>query len=115
MSKNKSGNCPKQNKTTQLKCAFSNAVHKIVEPNWQKTKAERSKLGVVRFTDAQKIELFNQIMQLDKTSSQIITTSKFNKRLAKRKYLALVAEGKLPKQKTTLAQWIAMQNKMEVA
>ena len=109
MSKNKTGKRPAQNKTTQLKCKFSNEVHKLLEPNWNKTKEERTKLGVVRFTDAQKIELFNNISLLHNESSKRITTSKFKKRAAKRKYLALVAEGKVPKQKTTLTQWLEMQ------
>lgn len=103
------------NKATQLKCAFSNAVHKILEPNWNKTNAEKRKAGVVRFSDAKKIELFNEIMALHGVNSNQIGAYKFNKREAKRRYLKMVAEGKTPKQKTTLAQWIAMQNQLKTA
>lgn len=103
------------NKVTQLKCAFSNAAHKIFDPYWNMTNAEKRKQGVVRFSDAKKIELFDQLMALHSENSNRISTARYNKRAAKRRYLKMVEEGKTPKQKTSLAQWIAMQNQLKTA
>ena len=101
-------------KVQQLKAQFSNATHKIISPNYNMTIAERRKLGVVRFTNEQKIEMFDKIMQLHNEISSRISYTRYDKRAAKRKYLAMVAEGKTPKQKTTLTQWIQMQKEKEV-
>lgn len=110
----KSTNKP-NSKVQQLKAQFSNSVHKILDPHFNKTSAEKRKLGVVRFTDAQKIEMFNEVANIHSEISSRISTTRFNKRAAKRRYLKMVEEGTLPKQKTTLAQWIAMKNESAVA
>lgn len=101
-------------KVQQMKAQFSNATHRILDPHWNKTNVERRKAGVVRFTNEQKIEMFDKIMQLHKEINMRISDVRFNKRAAKRKYLAMVAEGKTPKQKTTLIQWIEMQKQKEL-
>ena len=98
------------NKVKQLKCAFSNAVHKILEPNFDKKVSERKRNN---FSNEQKLEMFDKIMSLHNESSNRIAIHRFNKRSAKRKYLKMMEEGKLPKQKTTLAQWIEMQKLKE--
>jgi hypothetical protein len=98
------------NKVTQLKCAFSNAVHKLLVPDYNKKESERKK---VNFSNEQKLEIFDQIMALHNEGSKRISQHRFNKRAAKRKYLKMIEEGKLPKQKTTLSQWIEMQKVKE--
>lgn len=93
-------------KNTQLKLSFSNAVHKIVNPNYNKPNSERK---AVKFSNEEKIAMFDKIVSMDNEISNRISTSKFRKRQLRRKYEKMLAEGKQPKQKTTLAQWIKMQ------
>ena len=69
------------NKVKQLKCAFSNAVHKILEPNFDKKVSERKRNN---FSNEQKLEMFDKIMSLHNESSNRIAIHRFNKRSAKR-------------------------------
>lgn len=121
----------KQNKVNQLKCQFSNAVHKILQPDYDKTNKERGEIDFAKrksfaklspsekevFLEKekeQKLEMFDKIMSIYNELNKRISSTRYKKRAAKRKYLKMKEEGKLPKQKTTLAQWIEMQKNQVV-
>jgi len=94
-----------KNKTTNptviIKCKFSNDIHKILEPNLGIKKSERWKFrDKNKFTDAQKIEMFDQIMALHSSCSSELTNYQFEKRNKKRIHVARVARGYNFKKKT---------------
>lgn len=84
------------NPTMMIKSTFSNAVHKILEPNidiknserWRGQYRERYKL-----TDKQKIELFDKINELHRLSSNELTAYQFDRREKKRIHKARVERG----------------------
>ena len=98
------------NPAMNMKCKFSNAVHKILEPNvgikrserWRKENREK-----YNFTDAQKLEMFNQILALHNEISKEIVSYQFDKREKKRVQKARVERGYVAKKKTKLADYLA--------
>ena len=97
----------KLNPTTTIKCEFSNEVHKILEPNYDVKQRDRWKLrDKNKFTDAQKIEMFDQIMKLHQVCSSNLTGYQFDKREKKRIHAARVARGYKFKTKTKKADWL---------
>ena len=84
----------KQNPTTAIKCKFSNAVHRLLEPNINIKKSQRwSKYDSYKFTDKQKLEMFETIMKLHYECSNELTSYQFEKREKKRIHKARVERG----------------------
>jgi hypothetical protein len=84
------------NPTMIIKSTFSNAVHKILEPNIDIKKSERWR-GQHReryqLTNKQKIELFDKIVSLHHKSSNELTSYQFDRREKKRIHKARVERG----------------------
>lgn len=84
------------NPTMMIKSSFSNAVHKILEPNIDIKKSERWRSknnDKYKLTDKQKIELFDQIELLHRNSSNELTAYQFDRREKKRIHKARVERG----------------------
>ena len=90
----------KQNPTTTIKCKFSNAVHKVLEPNIDIKRSQRwSKREVYNLTDKQKLEIFDKILSLHGECSNELTNYQFDKREKKRIHKARVERGYVFKKK----------------
>lgn len=77
-----------------IKSTFSNAVHKILEPNIDVKKSQRwRKSDKYKLTDKQKIELFDKIELLHRKSSEELTSYLFDRREKKRIHKARVERG----------------------
>ena len=88
------------NPTTMIKCKFSNEAHKILFPNYAVKASERWKLrDKNKFTDAQKLEMFDQIMSLHNTCSAELVSYQRDKRGKKNVQKARIARGYVPKKK----------------
>lgn len=97
------------NKTMMIKSAFSNAVHKLLEPNIGVKNSQRWGLrDKYKLTDKQKIDLFDQINSLHRTSSTELTSYQFNKREKKRIHAARVKRGYNFKKKTSKYEYELM-------
>jgi hypothetical protein len=96
----------KQNPTTMIKCKFSNDVHKILEPRVGIKRSERWKQSnKVKFTDKQKIEMFDKIMELHNESSNELVNYFEEKRYKKDIHKQRVARGYKFKKKTTKEEY----------
>lgn len=96
----------KENQVSNLKCQFSNAVHKMLEPSIEVKKSERNQ--EISYTDQEKIEMFDMILAAHKVSSEAITSALFKRRERKRVQSARDLRGYVPKHKTTKAEYEAM-------
>jgi hypothetical protein len=84
----------KNNPTTIIKCKFSNEVHKLLEPNINIKNSERWKnIDKYKLTDAQKVELLNQILLLHSDCSNELTNYQYDKRYKKRIHKARLERG----------------------
>ena len=89
------------NPTVTIKCKFSNAVHKLLEPNLGVKRSERWKhREKYQLTDKQRLELFDQIMNLHYECSSELTSYQYDKRKKKRIHKARVERGYKFKKKT---------------
>lgn len=82
----------KNSKTQMIKSKFSNAVHKILNPNPVKHR-ESWRVRYPELTNTQKIEMFDKIVQLDKEITHELGSYLFNKRQLKRRDKARVKRG----------------------
>ncbi len=89
----------KQNPTSAIKSKFSNEVHKILEPNIG-IKTRQRWQHKQKFTDAQKLEMFEQIVQLHNECTRELTAYQYDRREKKRIQKARIARGWKPKVKT---------------
>lgn len=96
----------KENQVTNLKCQFSNAVHKMLEPSIGVKKSERT--PDAEYTDQEKIEMFDMLLAAHKISSEAITSALFKRRERKRVQTARDIRGYSPKHKTTKEEYEAM-------
>lgn len=87
------------NPTTMIKCKFSNAVHKVLEPNIEVKSRDRWKYRK-EFTDKQKLEIFDEIMKLHKECSNELTSYLYDRREKKRIHNDRVKRGYNFKKKT---------------
>lgn len=71
------------NPTQMIKSKFSNAVHRILEPNLNMKRSQRW-LKQKPLTDAQKVEMFDQIMALHEECSKELTNYQYDRREKKR-------------------------------
>lgn len=97
------------NPTTSIKCKFSNAVHRILEPNIDIKSGQRWKhYDRYKFTDSQKIQMFDEIMKLHKETSSELSSYLWQKRSKKRVQRERAARGYVPKKRTSLDQYKSM-------
>lgn len=94
----------RHNPTVTIKCTFSNEVHKILEPNINLKRNDRWKNKKV-FSDKEKLEMFDKIMELHKQTSNALSSYQFDKRQKKRIQKARIERGVLPKKKMTKEQY----------
>jgi hypothetical protein len=74
------------NPATAIKCKFSNAVHRILEPNldvkahlrWRSMYQDKYK-----FTDEQKVQMFDQIFEIHKQNSKELVSYLHKRRIKK--------------------------------
>ncbi len=102
--------------TTMIKSKFSNKVNRILNPNPTKGKSTyQVRREIDKLTDAQKLEMFNRIVEAHVNTSAELTTyfyeSREAKRTQKRREASIAAGTRKKKNKTTKAEWEAMQNK----
>lgn len=91
----------KQNPTTAIKCKFSNAVHKMLEPNVDVKRRDRWKHSdKYKLTDKQKLELFEEILKLHAECSKELTAYQYDRREKRRVQKARIARGYVSKKKT---------------
>jgi hypothetical protein len=77
-----------------IKCAFSNAVHKMLEPNIDIKKRDRWRhRDKYELSDEQKIELANKILKLHKESSTELCQFQYERRETRRVHKARVERG----------------------
>jgi len=88
----------KNSKTEMIKSKFSNAVHRLLNPTPMKNR-DKWRNKPTPLTDAQKIELFDKIVQLDKEISNELGSYWFDRRWKKRRDKARVERGWKAKQK----------------
>lgn len=87
------------NPGTAMKCRFSNDVHKLLEPNINIPSRLRWK-NKKEFTDKEKLEIMDQIIELHKKCSSELTRYQYNKREKRRIQKAREERGYVPKKKT---------------
>jgi len=98
------------NPTSIIKSKFSNQVHKLLEPNIGMKRSERwKKVNVKKYTDAEKVALFDQIDQLHKDTSAELTNYQFNRRMKKRIHAARVKRGYNFKKKMSKEDYLKTQ------
>jgi hypothetical protein len=93
------------NPGTTIKCRFSNEVHKILEPNINIPSRLRWK-NKKEFTDKEKLEMFDKIMELHQKCSSELTSYQYNRREKKRIQKARIERGYVPKKKTPKEQYL---------
>ncbi len=94
------------NPTTMIKSAFSNAVHKILEPNHDVKRRDRWKTQYrekYKLTDQQKIEKFDEILKLHQLTSTELINYQQDRNLKKKVRKEREARGWTPKVKTPKA------------
>jgi len=90
----------KQNPSTAIKAKFSNAVHKILEPNIDvKARFRWQKKPVSQYTDAEKLKLFEEILKLHTDCSKELTHYQYQRREKNRITKARIERGYVPKKK----------------
>lgn len=89
------------NPTTMIKCRFSNDVHKLLEPNIELKRRDRWKhRDKYKLTDAQKLEIFDKILELHSQCSTELTNYQYDRREKRRIHKARVERGYKFKKKT---------------
>ena len=101
----------KHNSVTTIKCRVSNEIHKMLTPNIDVKKSQRWRKSNTELTNAQKIELFDQIAKLHKECSEEISSALYKRREKKRVAAQRIINGYVPKKKTTKEQYEAMLQK----
>ena len=90
----------KNNPTTMIKSKFSNEVHKILDPNRGTKARDRWRLPKIKLTDAEKLELFEKIVEAHKECTAELTAYLYDRRVKNRVKKARIARGWVPKVKT---------------
>lgn len=89
------------NPTMMIKSKFSNDVHKVLEPNMEIKRRDRWRhRDNYKFTDEQKIAMFDEIIKLHNNCSNELTNYQFDRRQKKRVYNARVERGYFDKKNT---------------
>jgi F0F1-type ATP synthase delta subunit len=86
-----------------IKLRFSNAIHRILEPNLDLKKSQRWRKQKT-LTDKEKIELFDKIVEIHKESSEEYTKCLFDYRENKRLVVARTARGYYEKKRAKREQ-----------
>lgn len=93
------------NPTQMIKCTFSNAVHKVLEPNIGVKRSERWKKEYqekYKFTNEQKIQMFDEILKIPQESSKELLNYRFSRSIKKRVQKEREDRGYVRKKKTPL-------------
>ena len=88
------------NPTTMIKSKFSNEVHKLLDPNMGTETRDRWRLPKKKLTDAEKLELFEKIVEANNTCTAELTAYQYDRRVKNRVKKARIARGWVPKVKT---------------
>jgi len=89
------------NPTTMIKSKFSNEVHKLIlGPNMGTKTRDRWRLPKKKLTDAEKLELFDKIVEAHNSCTAELTAYQYDRREKKRIKKARIARGWVPKVKT---------------
>lgn len=73
------------NPTMMIKSKFSNLVHKILEPNMDVKQRERWRFAKkYKFTDEEKLQIFDQILKIHNECSKELTHYQFDRREKRR-------------------------------
>jgi len=94
----------KHNKTEMIKSKFSNAVHKLLNPNPVKNR-DKWRNKPQPLTNEEKIKLFDKIVALDKEISFELGSYWYDKRDKKRLQKQRELRGYKPKKKTTKEEY----------
>jgi hypothetical protein len=84
------------NPTTMIKSKFSNAVHRVLEPNIDVKKSQRWRIehrDKYKFTTEQKLKMFDEIVRLHQECSNELTDYQFERREKRRIHKARVERG----------------------
>lgn len=93
------------NPTMMIKSKFSNDVHKVLEPNIHLKRSERRKRrDDYKFTDEQKIEMFDKIYKLHAESSSELVSYIQNRRYKNRIHKQRVERGYFDKKTEKVTQ-----------
>jgi hypothetical protein len=90
------------NPTQMIKCAFSNNVHKILEPNIEVKRSERwmqKHQEKYKFTNEQKIEMFDKIWKIHQEASNQLLNFRKDRGLKKRVKREREERGYVPKKR----------------
>lgn len=96
------------NPTMMIKSKFSNQVHRVLEPNIDVKNSERWKYGSrYKFTDAQKLEMFDKILKLHAECSEELTSYQRDRSAKKKLAKERAARGWVSKKKQAMTkdQW----------
>lgn len=96
-----------ENQVTNLKCQFSNAIHRILEPGINLKREDRRNL-TRKYTNEEKIAMFDTIFAAHEKNSEQIGSALYKRRERKRVQKARVERGYTPKQKTTKEEYESM-------
>ena len=91
-----------------IKTKFSNAVHKILEPNLGVPRSKRwSKKSIHQFTDKEKLVLFEQILKLHDEVSTEYSNCLYKNRMKKKVQKLRDESGYTAKKKTKKDEYLA--------
>jgi hypothetical protein len=85
---------------TSIKLRFSNAVHKMLEPNLGVKRSQRWREKKVNLTDAQKLAKYEEIVKLHNEISEEYTKCLFERREKRRVEKARKERGYVAKKRT---------------
>jgi len=98
----------KTNNTSAIKAKFSNAVHKILEPNINVKRSERwiqAYQSKYKFTNEQKLKMIDEIIALHRDCSNELNSMFYKRRYKRAIQEARVARGVKPKKRTSKAEY----------
>jgi hypothetical protein len=96
-----------ENQVSNLKCKFSNAVHKLLEPGINLKRSDRWKTAKT-YTDKEKIEMFDMLIAMHEINSEEIGNALYKRRKCKRVQNARLERGYTAKQKTSKEEYESM-------
>ena len=96
-----------ENQVSNLKCQFSNAVHKLLEPGINLKRSDRWRVAK-SYTDEEKIAMFDMILAAHEISSEQIGAALYKRRERKRVQKARLEHGYVAKHKTSKEEYESM-------
>jgi hypothetical protein len=96
-----------ENQVSNLKCRFSNAIHKLLEHGINLKRSDRWKV-TKSYTDKEKIEMFDMILAAHEINSEEIGHALYKRRERNRVQKARLERGYTPKKKTSKEEYESM-------